>query len=169
MRFVRVLSAAAIGFVVLAALTGCGGKKRTTPVEGQVVWAEGGAPIEGATVTFVSDSNPSASGVTNSDGKFKLTTYTTGDGAVPGDYKVTITKTAKVETGTNKNLKDMDPNERMKIMASANAAENKGGRSESKDELPKEYENKDKSQLKVQVPPATPIVFKLRKTGGGSD
>jgi hypothetical protein len=170
MRLVRVLSAAALGLIILAPLSGCGaGRHKTVPVEGQVLWSKDGKPVEGATVTFEADNLPSASGITNSEGKFKLTTYTNNDGAVPGDYKVTIVKAAKAGGGSGLDLKNMSPEERTKAMTGQMAGMNDGGRTESKDELPKEYQNKEKSGLKVQVPSSTPIVFKIRETGGGSD
>jgi hypothetical protein len=60
-----------------------------------------GKPVEGAEVTFLSTTGGrSASGKTESDGSFKLTTLKTGDGAVPGDYKVTVTKVSSKSGGT---------------------------------------------------------------------
>lgn len=65
---------------------------KTYPVTG-VVSSEG-KPVPGATVMF----NPAAGGhgaiaVTDPAGRYKLTTFKPGDGVVPGDYKVAITKT----------------------------------------------------------------------------
>jgi len=54
---------------------------------------QGGNPVEGATVTFVSTgSGKSATGITDASGKFTLTTFASGDGAVPGQYGVKIAK-----------------------------------------------------------------------------
>jgi len=49
--------------------------------------------VEGATVTFIGEKY-SATGRTDSQGRYKLTTFQAGDGAVPGDYQVTIMKMA---------------------------------------------------------------------------
>jgi hypothetical protein len=53
-----------------------------------------GKPLPWATVTFVSaeEGRRPASGVTDADGAFELTTFDTGDGALPGSYRVTINK-----------------------------------------------------------------------------
>lgn len=75
-----------------AALAGCGsGQLDTAPVSGKVSF--NGAPVPGGTISFYpiggegGESRP-ASGVIKPDGTFTLTTYTDGDGAVPGKYNV---------------------------------------------------------------------------------
>jgi hypothetical protein len=56
---------------------------------GTVTW--NGAPAAGAVVTLHSEShNLAASGKTDDAGKFTLTTWRYGDGAVSGNHKVTI-------------------------------------------------------------------------------
>lgn len=73
-------------------LTGCGGAaERPVPVAGKVLL--GGKAVEGAVVTFHSKGGGrSASGRTDAEGNFKLTTIKTDDGAPPGEYTVTIAK-----------------------------------------------------------------------------
>jgi hypothetical protein len=53
-----------------------------------------GKPVEGALVSFVPDDSKSRSavGTTDAQGNFKLTTEVNGDGALPGSYKISITK-----------------------------------------------------------------------------
>lgn len=54
-----------------------------------------GAPLADATVAFApSDGQPTAIGKTGSDGTFQLTTYTFGDGAAAGHFKVVVSKLA---------------------------------------------------------------------------
>lgn len=90
----RVLAAAALLGVIAA--QGCspsatGDRPGTVPVTGTVTQA--GKPLAGATVNFVaSGGSGSAVGVTGADGTYKLTTFESGDGAMPGQYKVTIVK-----------------------------------------------------------------------------
>lgn len=69
-------------------------RKTCYPVEGRVL--VNGKPAVGALVVFFpedkSDSNsPSASGATDENGNFALSTYDTEDGAPPGPYIVTVT------------------------------------------------------------------------------
>jgi len=73
---------------------GCGQSEgaATVAVTGSVT--QKGSPIEGAIVSFVPSGNEgqSAVGVTDSSGKYSLTTRKKDDGAIPGHYKVSITK-----------------------------------------------------------------------------
>ncbi len=77
---------------------GCGGpatdpnRPKTVPATGSVTYQ--GSPVEGATVMFVSTSGQGRGAVANTDasGRFTLTTFEAGDGAIPGSYKVTISK-----------------------------------------------------------------------------
>lgn len=78
----------ALGVVVLA---GCGGP-RTYPASGRVTLADG-TPLAGTWVMFRSADTPdhvSARGLTESDGTFKLTTYESNDGAVPGKHQAIL-------------------------------------------------------------------------------
>lgn len=77
-------------------LCGCSGRsgedrKPVYKVTGTVKL--GGAPVTGASVTFVSkDKQPVAYGRTNDTGAFELMTYDPGDGAAAGMYAVLVTK-----------------------------------------------------------------------------
>jgi hypothetical protein len=61
-------------------------------------------PVADATVTFVPvGQTPAAVAKTDAEGQFTLKTFDEGDGAVPGQYNVTITKTeapAAASTGS---------------------------------------------------------------------
>jgi hypothetical protein len=79
----------------LASAVGCGkaGAGKPVPLEGVLTWKDG-TPIAGATVSFVpqTEAGRPAGGLTGKDGTFELTTTNSGDGAVPGEYKVVVTK-----------------------------------------------------------------------------
>ena len=63
----------------------------THPVTGTVTY--NGDPVEGANVTFVATGGgQGAAGVTDASGKYTLTTFASGDGAVAGKYGVKIFK-----------------------------------------------------------------------------
>jgi hypothetical protein len=80
--------------IALAIVAGCSktNKPSTAPVTGTVTYK--GAPVEGASVMFMpAQAGPKpATGVTDAQGKFKLSTFGEADGAIPGQYKVAITK-----------------------------------------------------------------------------
>lgn len=78
-------------------LSGCGnGQKSVTKVSGKVTFD--GKPVTGGVITFApigsADAGKPASGSVKSDGTFTLTTYTDGDGVVPGKHSVTFTPPA---------------------------------------------------------------------------
>lgn len=94
MNTLRLLSLSSLLTLTLL-LQGCGGpsRPRTYPVSGSVTYK--GTPIEGAIVTLVpndTENGESAVGTTNAAGKFDLTTFSNGDGAVAGSYKVKVIK-----------------------------------------------------------------------------
>jgi hypothetical protein len=78
-------------FFLVAILTAVGcGKGSVSKVEGIVTLD--GKPLPGATVSFVpvnKEGRP-ANGRTDSDGTFRLTTFRTDDGALPGEYQVIV-------------------------------------------------------------------------------
>lgn len=79
-------------------LMGCSGgggddanRKPTHKVTGTVTMA--GGAVAGASVTFSPiEGQPVAFAMTDSEGKYTLTTYDAGDGAVEGSYKVMVYK-----------------------------------------------------------------------------
>ncbi len=71
-------------------LTGCGeSPPATVEVTGQVLLD--GEPCEAAMVMFQPASGRPATGRTDGDGRFTLTTFSDGDGAVPGEHVVVVT------------------------------------------------------------------------------
>ncbi len=89
-----------IGLLLTAAVTlapsGCkkaaDNRPKRVPVTVTVTYR--GAPVEGATVTLhpTSPDGKAAFGRTNAQGEAQLGTFDTSDGAIPGDYNVTVVK-----------------------------------------------------------------------------
>lgn len=81
----------AISFLGLIALiAGCGMGGNTLPVTGKVTYPDG-TPVVGARLTFESTTQPiSATGTTDANGVYKMTTYETGDGVIPGEHRVLV-------------------------------------------------------------------------------
>ncbi len=104
----------AICLTVMTIFVGCsGGDGRPQPVRTVATITFSGSPIEGATVSFspVGDSGAAAHGKTDADGEVKLTTYEHGDGAVPGSYKVLVSKLLVSEEEEDPNSEDATPYE----------------------------------------------------------
>jgi hypothetical protein len=71
-------------------LAGCDGKYKLYSVEGTVTLPDG-TPLEGVHVSFdCQELGISATGMTDSDGRYRLGTIDAGDGAPTGDYRVAV-------------------------------------------------------------------------------
>ena len=83
-----------VGCLIMSPLLGCKSDNlpKTVPAEG-VVTLDGTA-VEGAIVVFIAtQGNYNATGHTDASGKFKMNAFDTKGGAVPGSYKVEVSKT----------------------------------------------------------------------------
>lgn len=74
---------------------GCGESSDLPPtatVTGTVTYQ--GQPVANAQITFYPDEGRKpASGTADEDGAYSLTTFSNGDGAIPGTHKVTVSAT----------------------------------------------------------------------------
>jgi len=152
---------AALTVIFLISGIGCSG--RLVKVHGVVKLD--GEPVEGAVVIFdqdVGEGRP-AVGQTDKAGVFHLGTFKSGDGALRGNYKVTI----------------MPPQAYPKVtwhegMTFGEAmAQYSQGMKELKDQpplpgsnIPTKYRNPSQTPLRQQVPPDGPVVFDLTGEGG---
>lgn len=98
-RMAVVLSGLAVAAIVLGGACNRGASKpKTYPVTGTVTF--NGQAVPGATVNFTpkepaapGQSGPqAASAVTDEQGKYQIGTFAKGDGALPGEYLVSVTK-----------------------------------------------------------------------------
>jgi hypothetical protein len=83
---------AAFGFAIAicVASSGCGdGRPSRVPVSGQVLID--GKPLTRGTITFVPPEGRASSGKLDESGHFTLSCFETGDGAVIGTHKISIT------------------------------------------------------------------------------
>ncbi len=120
-----------------------------------------GKPIDGAGVTFLStgQGGRQATGITGPDGSFQLTTFTPNDGALPGEYKVTIvygeqisaSDVPKAEQG--KTMKDMWDASQKAMKATA--------KKPPKYVIPEKYSDPGKTVLKQRVPAEGPVKLDL--------
>lgn len=85
-----------LALAVALAASGCGRRlPPTAPVSGTITIQ--GRAVAGAAVSFVNDSAPRfAIGRTDAEGRYTLTTFTPGDGAVLGEHRVVVLSTPRV-------------------------------------------------------------------------
>jgi hypothetical protein len=134
---------AVLGVVALVCV-GCSGGASgpaLTPAKGKVTFK--GEALAGATVNFVSSAGEVATGGTDASGAFSLTTRGK-PGAAPGDYKVTVVKSAAGSGGGP--TSGPKPEDMFKM------ASKKGGNDPAaKSELPGKYADAQKSGLSATV------------------
>ena len=90
-----------IAFPLLVAIgvVGCGpSRPATTRVTGTVTM--NGQPVADADINFIPAAGRPASGRTDADGRFSLTTFVPGDGVQPGEHVVTVIKQVAKEGTT---------------------------------------------------------------------
>lgn len=143
-NFSRFFPALAVLFLVVVVLTGCSSKgPELAPVEGVVTLD--GTPLEGATVLFhPADGGKPATGTTDAQGKFTLTTQNLGEGAQVGMNNVSVSKEKKAESPAN-----VEEGEIVDVNL----------------ETPPKYASPKLSGLSVDVQPGMPPVTLELKTG----
>src|SRR5450631_3408368 len=92
-RFPRHL--ASLLLTTIGCVLGCSsqnaGRPATAPVRGRIMYR--GESVSGARVVFIHAGAPRfASGQTDADGRFQLTTYSPGDGAIVGKNVIIVVK-----------------------------------------------------------------------------
>jgi hypothetical protein len=97
----RLASFLAVATLSVPFVFGCGSPganlPKTVPATGVVTLD--GKPVDGAQVVIVpaGDGKNGANAVTNASGHFSLRAYPEKDGAIPGDYRVQVSKTVEVK------------------------------------------------------------------------
>jgi hypothetical protein len=141
-------------FAMVWAAIGCGGRK---PVKVEGVVTIEGKPVEGASVVFHpvdTREGVTANGTTEADGSFKMYTQNYGQGAFPGDYKVTVQLFAKIvrevpQPGDTEAIKKM-----MKLTPEEKARKSP--------RLPAVYGDAQKTPLTCRVPPEGKVNLDLK-------
>src|SRR5262245_13856277 len=151
----------AVALALLIAGPGCGGN--LVKVKGVVTLD--GKPVKDAVVLFERDGAESrpATGRTDSDGVFTLSTYKPGDGVRPGDYKVAITPPQNVPLVSDRT--DMSFEEAMALREK--------GEQEMKNKpppfgagIPARFSDPKQTPLRQKVPPDGQVSFDLQSEAG---
>lgn len=142
--------------VALFTLSGCGEPGiGTVPASGVVL--VDGKPITGVMVTFHPDgAGRAASASTDAEGKFKLTTITNGDGALPGLYKISVSK----HENPVDDLPKYDPNDPKSLDAIYSKVDARK-KVKSKNLVAAQYENPLGSGLTAEIKASGPNEFKF--------
>ena len=170
---IRTLISLAIVAILVVGIFGCsepGSSVKTVPVEGKVLLD--GSPVDGATVTFTPtwSEGRTAVGTTDSNGEFTLTTAGVGPGAMPGSYKVAVSKTTTVSADSSSATSEEEGMKEIEKMMQGGSEVGPAAPLESKDELPAEYSSPDTSGFTAEVKESgeNNFVFELKSGGGGT-
>jgi hypothetical protein len=141
-----------LGVTFLAA--GCGGGP--VNVRGRVLLDD--VPIAGVTVMLMPiDQGHPATGLTDADGTFRLTTFQREDGALPGQYKIVVTKTdaiippPEIEPGDAKSVINHYKDKGLKVT-----------QTNKKKALPAVYGDAARTPLRCTVPTDGELVVPLQ-------
>ena len=139
------------GVLFALALVGCGGSK-LSPVEGVVLLD--GKPVAGATIQFVPQgSGKDATGETDKDGQFVMSTFQPRDGVVPGTYKVVISPL----------LGTVDPTQYGSADDAMSAAAKVRPKTDASKSFPQQYTRPDLTPLTQEVPAKGKVKFELKR------
>ena len=133
--------------LMLGLVSGCGGgaadKPKVVKVTGTLTYKS--KPVANAQVSFNMEGAPRAAvGITDTNGKFTLGTFSSSDGAVPGEHTVTVTKAAPQSATVNA---PPSPEELLKKTAEMQ----KGNTAEGAADIPAKYSSPTTTPLKLKV------------------
>lgn len=135
-----------------AVITGCGQNRHPELRQVSGTVTHEGQAVEDATVAFINESSSRiASGRTDAEGGFYLTSYDDNDGALPGEHVVVISKTEELEDAPSLSMDEALKTRRSK-------------RTAAKHLIPAKYASRDTSPLKVTVTENGPNQFALELT-----
>ena len=147
--------------VLVTGFAGCGGvdQPATSPASGTLTLD--GVPLADATVTFWEATAPTAgSGKTDAQGKFTITTFEAGDGAIIGEHSVLVSKdesTAVLMPSISAEGGDTDYEKMSQGADAYRAAADKKVESV----IPQKYTNRVTTTFKVPVTADGPNVFEF--------
>ena len=152
-----------LAIIALSSMVGCPRSAidhpETREVTGNVTF--NGATVAGAMVSFSpkADDGYAAVGVTDNQGNFTLQTFETADGAVPGDYAITVSKSVQ-ESYEDEGSTAEDPSKAYLKLDSLGLDPHGNGKSSpsgvsaepvAQDLLPEKYKNRATSGLGATV------------------
>jgi hypothetical protein len=148
-------------------MAGCGDKAKPVKVNGTVTLD--GKPLPGATITFLpaGEGGRSASGLSGTDGSFDLTTYKPGDGALAGDYKITVQVLEGDKSNRGQDPMEMDPKAREGFfmrMSPGGRAKEDARQKNAKKTVPEVYMDLKRTPLKCTVPADGNVDLPLKTT-----
>jgi hypothetical protein len=135
--------------LVMTVAAGCGKTDRPGTVRAGGRATYKGQPLAGATVTFVPQSGKGAAvGMTDESGRFRLIS-SGSEGALPGAYKVTVTKTQEAAAGAAPQTTDLQAMQKADMVGMKAAPP--PAAAQPSNLVPSKYATADKTPLTFEV------------------
>jgi hypothetical protein len=141
----------------------CSGQDKTVKFDGLLTLDD--QPLTGAMVEFIpmEGQGRPATGLSNKEGVFRLTTFSANDGALPGFYKVVVTKDSGGDDSTPR--QPTNKAEAMELYIKKGKAMAQGqAQARRKLPFPAMYSNPAKTPLRCTVPPDGKAVVPLQSS-----
>jgi hypothetical protein len=133
-----------------------------------------GKPLANAHVNFATADGKGhpAVGLSDRDGRFRLTTYKPDDGALPGEYRVTVVVTVLVEADPSVtakykgvDLSKITKEEMLQMRADVSRRYNEALKKAPPSTVPDAYGNFSTTPLLVRLTASGPVHLELKKAG----
>jgi hypothetical protein len=136
--------------------SGCSSSGKPVEVEGIVLLEN--EPVSDATVLFIPEGGTGqpAHGMTDENGRFQLSTFKENDGALPGSYTVTVTKSVPPPEPP-----EADPSDSKSVYAHFKAIKEQ---KKLKSPVPSTYANGMTTPFHFTVPVEGKVVLELKKS-----
>ncbi len=145
-------------------LVGCGGSGNgPETVDAEGILTLDGQPIDGAVISCIPQKAPRhpARGASDKNGRFALTAFEGQDGAVPGEYKVLVSRTVEVAGKAKK----QDMSIFQEDAEHLTEAETSGA--QWKNDLPHKYAKVDETDLLLVIPETGSTSLELKLVSQG--
>ena len=153
----------------LALSVGLAGCSQGKPVKVEGALTLDGKPFPGATITFMpaAGNGRSASGLSEEDGSFRLTTFKPDDGALPGEYKIMVSYLEADKSAERGDPAEMDNKAKMAMftrMSPEGRTKEETRQKKARKSVPEVYTDMNRTPLKCTVPVDGKVELALRST-----
>ena len=162
------LPALIVIFTLACLAGGCSSMEKPIKVKGVVTLDDQPLPEAFVQLVPLNDSGHVATGATDDQGRFELTTYNTRDGALPGEYKVVVNVSSAKDNEKSAPAPVNNPAARREGFQKAMREQNfqhKNPTPQATSSIHPNYTSADKTPLRQKIPPDGEFRVELRKSG----
>ncbi|HEV3236362.1 MAG TPA: carboxypeptidase-like regulatory domain-containing protein [Gemmataceae bacterium] len=161
------LSLLIVSSILFLSATGCSSKGKPVKVAGVVTLDDQPLPEAFVQLVPLEGSGHVATGATDEQGRFELTTYNSRDGALPGEYKVVVNVGSAKDKAGPTPVPSNDPAARREGFQKAikEQRERRTNPTPVESSIHPNYTSADKTPLRQKIPPDGSLRVELKKSG----